>query len=214
MKSVKLYQSKNYLFQFRIDATDEQIVEYANQVERRRLDILKLLGCERDIVCKKPIYIIEKSENENMQSGKGNAQCIHLFVSELQDLSKNKNLVIHEETHFLLFNMYPEISVFLNEGIAEYICWRYTKNAIPEEFEKSMKYIQEITSDMVLSNENWLKSYSSQGIWIYGIAYLYMECMLSDRHTVIDMLNEIYVRKQTSIISKTLQSCQEKYKER
>lgn len=209
MKNEKLYQSKNYMFLFRIDATDEQIVDYANQVERRRKDILNLLGCEYDMIHKKPIYIIDKSVDKNLQIGKGNAQCIQIFVSDLKDVIENSNLVIHEETHFLLFNMYPEISVFLNEGIAEYICWRYTKKDIPVEFEKSMKYIQEITNKMILSNENWLKNYSARGVWIYGIAYLFIEHMLADKYTVIDILNEIYVKKQTDIISKTLQSCQE-----
>ena len=211
MKNEKLYQSRNYLFLFRIDVSNEQVVEYARQVEKRRKDILVLLGCESVQIGKKPVYIIDKSENENVRSGKGNAKCIHIFISKLDDVLTNINLVIHEETHFLLFNMYPQISVFLNEGIAEYICWRYTNRDMPEQFEKNMKYIQQITSEMILSCENWMKKYSSQKIWIYGIACLYVDCIMADKYTIKEFLDEIYVKKETDIIRKTLRNCQVKY---
>ena len=210
MKTEKLYQSSNYLFLFRINVSDEQITQYAAETESRRKDIVKLLGYEAETIKRKPIYIIDESEDVNMHMGKANAQCIRIFINELRDIYANLNLVIHEETHFLLFNMYPQISPFLSEGIAEYICWKQTKRTKPKEFFQNMKYVHEITSEMILTVDNWMKRYSSQGIWIYGIACLYIECMLGDRYTVKDILEEIYVRENSDIIEKTLLSCQKK----
>lgn len=203
----KLYKSENYLFIFRINTNEDQVLRYAAAVEKRRKRILSLLGYENSCLTKKAVYIIERSENEKIQSGKGNSQCIHIYVNHIGEIMKECNLIIHEETHFLLYNLCPQISFFLNEGIAEYICWEYTKRDIPKEFMDNLIYIKEITQEMILSKDNWLKNYSQRGIWIYGIACLFIRCALGNTYTVKELLDTVYVNNQIKLINEGLKEC-------
>lgn len=208
--SEKIYKSPNYLFIFRVHATDEQIIKYVDNAEKRRVRILSLLGCS-DTIDYKAIYIIDESDQENLQSGKGNSKCIHIFIQNINDIMEDNNLIIHEETHFLLYNICPQISLFLNEGIAEYMCWELTQKNIPKEFIENIGYIKEISAEMILSNTNWLRNYSKQGIWIYGIAYLYTKCILSDKYTVIELLDNIYRDNKVELINEALNECIKMY---
>ena len=203
----KIFKSKNYLFIFKIIVTEEQVIKYAAAAEERRKRILSLLGYKDGCMEKKAVYIVDMSENENMQSGQGNSQCIHLYINSINEIMQDCNLVIHEETHFLLFNLYPQISVFLNEGIAEFICWEYTKKDIPQDFMDNFRYIKEISRDIILSNDNWLKYYSQRGIWIYGIAYLFVKCTLGSKFTVRELLDSVYINNQTELINQGLKAC-------
>jgi hypothetical protein len=214
MNTDKIFQSQHYLFVFKVEADEEQAGRFINEVETRLYGISELLGYSDKIIETRPVYIIDKTDDIHFLHGNGSRQCIHLYVNQLDEINGNINLAIHEETHYILSNLCPEISTFLNEGIAEYVCWKYTGRRMPDAFMSNMKYIREISEEMVLSRDNWMKEYQARGIWIYGVASLFIKTMLSARHTVREILHEVYSDGNISVISETLEACRMREKVR
>lgn len=200
MNKEKIKQSQHYLFIFKIAISDDQAICFTNEVEKRREDIMKLMGFANDLINCKPVYIIDQSKDKNYIHGTGNRSSIQIYVNNLNDIYENVNLAIHEETHFILSMLCPEISSFLNEGIAEYVCWKYTNREKPAEFMQNFRHIRSVTCDMILSRDNWMKAYQKNGIWIYGVACLYIEILLENRYTIKELLQEIYTNNNIDII--------------
>ncbi len=207
MNKVKLIQSLHYLFLFKIDVSDEAVKRFTEEVEKRREDIIALMGFKGATINIKPVYMVARSEYKNHLHGTGNLNSIQIYVNDFQDIYENINLVIHEETHFILSALCPEVSAFINEGIAEYVCWKYTNREKPAEFMQNIGHICGVTCDMILSKDNWMKEYQKRGIWIYGVACLYIEKLLEYKITISELLQEIYRNHNTEIIKIGLEDC-------
>lgn len=52
--------------------------------------------------------------------------------------------------------------------------------------------------------KNWMKAYQKNGIWIYGVACLYIEILLENRYTIKELLQEIYINNNIDIIKSGL----------
>lgn len=201
----KIYKSENYFYVFEIDIKKDEIEKFAQQAEDRRKKILSVLGISENICLKKAMYIISNVQSSSLVYGKSNSQSIVICVSDKERdlLSPHNNMLIHEETHFLLLNIWPEISSFINEGIAEYICWKTKNLPIPNAFYKNKDCFKNLSENMILKQKNWMKLYVARGIPIYGLACIFIE-QITESITIKKLLDEIYIYRNISKVTNTL----------
>ena len=204
----KIIKSRNYLYIFELEIETEDMNRFALQAEQRRNAILKTLGIAENIEFKKAIYTVSLCQNQSYVFGRSNRREIRIYISK-DGNDKNdffetySNMLIHEETHFILFNIWPEISAFFSEGIAEYVCWKVKGRPIPIEFCKAKDYLGALSLEKVLNSKRWVHLCKMYGVPVYVLGCMLVDYVVADI-TIKQWLDEIYVKRNTSKLEAVL----------